>query len=429
VLSSGTLSPLGTFPSELQADFPVTISAPHVVQSDQIAAYVVSTGLDGTLINSSHAYLQNAQGTLIVSLGAVFECLLPVIPDGVLFFVPSYTFLEAVVSVWRRSAIWKAIRAIKPIFYEERGSPKDVFGDYKASVKKAKGGFLIGVCNGRMAEGIDFIDAQARAVFVFGIPYPPYTDPAVAMKREWNDGPGKTGLTGRDWYDIQGFRGLFQAVGRCIRHQNDYGAIVLMDSRFDATVTQFPLWMKSSFREHIGVSDIRQQLHEFYSQMKIRYPVVMRFEAGKPIAFACKECGDLVINIPSVDTESSIAVDRKGFLELTGAGIDNQCLFVRNGTKRTFAAGILAKMEWSADDQAGYNLIVCHCGAKLGVRIKAASNEDAELIEGLWLLLSRLTEMMQSQTQELPRSPKQKKKKEDLAMKGQTKLNFSPKGA
>lgn len=37
--------------------------------------------------------------------------------------------------------------------------------------------------------------------------------------------------TGDDWYTLQAFRAVNQAVGRCIRHIRDHGAIVLIDDR------------------------------------------------------------------------------------------------------------------------------------------------------------------------------------------------------
>ena len=39
-------------------------------------------------------------------------------------------------------------------------------------------------------------------------------------------------VDGKTWYAQQAFRAINQAVGRCIRHRNDFGAIYLCDSRF-----------------------------------------------------------------------------------------------------------------------------------------------------------------------------------------------------
>lgn len=45
------------------------------------------------------------------------------------------------------------------------------------------GAVLIGVCRGKLSEGIDFSDDAARCVIVYGIPYPNYMDPKVILKR------------------------------------------------------------------------------------------------------------------------------------------------------------------------------------------------------------------------------------------------------
>ena len=43
----------------------------------------------------------------------------------------------------------------------------------------------------------------------------------VLLKREYNNEHCKTRglLKGSDWYEIQGYRALNQALGRCIRHK------------------------------------------------------------------------------------------------------------------------------------------------------------------------------------------------------------------
>lgn len=40
------------------------------------------------------------------------------------------------------------------------------------------------------------------------------------------------GLTGEEWYSQQALRAVNQAVGRVIRHQHDYGAIIFCDERW-----------------------------------------------------------------------------------------------------------------------------------------------------------------------------------------------------
>lgn len=48
---------------------------------------------------------------------------------------------------------------------------------YKAIFKRSKssklnGAILMGVCRGRISEGLDFSDNAARCVIMVGIPYP-----------------------------------------------------------------------------------------------------------------------------------------------------------------------------------------------------------------------------------------------------------------
>ena len=39
-------------------------------------------------------------------------------------------------------------------------------------------------------------------------------------------------LSGAEWYEAQAYRALNQALGRCIRHREDWGAIILAEARF-----------------------------------------------------------------------------------------------------------------------------------------------------------------------------------------------------
>ena len=48
----------------------------------------------------------------------------------------------------------------------------------------------MGVCRGRISEGLDFSDNAARCVIIVGIPFPQMTDPKVILKKEYLDAKG-----------------------------------------------------------------------------------------------------------------------------------------------------------------------------------------------------------------------------------------------
>lgn len=54
-------------------------------------------------------------------------------------------------------------------------------------------------------------------------------------------------ISGHEWYQLQAARAVNQAIGRVIRHRHDYGAIILLDTRFSSkhAVGQLPLWLRN----------------------------------------------------------------------------------------------------------------------------------------------------------------------------------------
>lgn len=84
-------------------------------------------------------------------------------------------------------------------------------------------------------------------------------DPWVKLKRQFlderrmvstggADGGGQRGqgLTGQAWYAQSASRAVNQAIGRVIRHRNDWGAIFLLDDRFlaDSQLAQLSGWVR-----------------------------------------------------------------------------------------------------------------------------------------------------------------------------------------
>ena len=49
------------------------------------------------------------------------------------------------------------------------------------------GALFLAVCRGKVSEGLDFADNNARAVVCVGIPFPNVKDSLVDLKRRYND--------------------------------------------------------------------------------------------------------------------------------------------------------------------------------------------------------------------------------------------------
>lgn len=166
------------------------------------------------------------------SIGDILIDYISRIPDGVVCFFSSYRLLFKLVSRWKNTGKWNAMQRSKSIHIEPQRSDElpPVLDSYYKSIENGRGAILFAVYRGKVSEGINFSDHNARAVIVIGIPFPGLKDPQVILKKEHNTrfSRKKKILSGKDWYSQQAFRALNQALGRCIRHAKDYGAILLL---------------------------------------------------------------------------------------------------------------------------------------------------------------------------------------------------------
>ena len=66
------------------------------------------------------------------------------------------------------------------------------------------------LCTRQVSEGLNFTDANARAVVVVGIPFPNTKDTQVDLKKRYNDEQRRKGsrqlLSSTEWYTQQAFR-------------------------------------------------------------------------------------------------------------------------------------------------------------------------------------------------------------------------------
>ncbi len=113
---------------------------------------------------------------MIIDLGKTVAQVAKITPGGMLVFFPSYGLLEQCFDVWDNYKILPDIVQHKQMFKEPK-DPKEyqvVIQAYYEAIFRAnsQGAILMGVCRGRISEGLDFSDNAARCVLLVGIPYP-----------------------------------------------------------------------------------------------------------------------------------------------------------------------------------------------------------------------------------------------------------------
>eukprot|EP01105_Mastigella_eilhardi_P006669 TRINITY_DN1820_c0_g1_i2.p1 TRINITY_DN1820_c0_g1~~TRINITY_DN1820_c0_g1_i2.p1 ORF type:complete len:610 (-),score=178.14 TRINITY_DN1820_c0_g1_i2:26-1855(-) len=335
ILTSGTLAPMGLFCSELGTSFPITIELNHFVTHEQVfvSAVTSSGGVDLTL-----TYQRVQQRNVMDAIGAALLAIAQVTPGGLLCFFPSYGVMNHFCRHFAETGVMDKLRACKPAFFTEeqrRGGAASFaasLGAYKAAISAGRGGAFLGVCRGKLSEGLDFADDMARTVVVIGIPYPAVQDPRVATKRQYNDqqcaqarlcaqqqqqtqqpqlssspspptsqqqqllqqqqqtqqqlssSPAsqqphepqqqRTISDGSTWYTLQGLRAVNQAVGRIIRHRGDYGAVVLLDARYarPSTVAQLSRWLRGFLHVDVGITEPASRLARFFANAAVKFP-------------------------------------------------------------------------------------------------------------------------------------------------------------
>ncbi|XP_041359589.1 regulator of telomere elongation helicase 1-like [Gigantopelta aegis] len=276
ILTSGTLSPLSSFSMEMQIPFPVTLENPHVIQKYQVSVNLLGKGPDGTVLNSSYqtrfdpAY-QSSLGNSIVNFARV-------VPNGLLVFFPSYPVMDKCVEFWKDKNIWNRITQYKAILVEPKGKVafNNVMDEFYNKIQDTtlNGAIFMAVCRGKVSEGLDFSDINGRAVVITGLPYPPRMDPKVLLKMQFLNEMRK-GLSGNEWYRQQASRAVNQAIGRVIRHKDDFGAIILCDTRFSSSdfISQLPVWVRPYIIKHDNFGHVMRDVMAFFKNTEKLMPV------------------------------------------------------------------------------------------------------------------------------------------------------------
>ena len=111
---------------------------------------------------------------VIQNYGKVLVGLAQSIPDGIVAFFVSYSYMENIISKWHDTGILREIMQHKLIFMETQDVVETslALDNYpRRACNAGRGAVFLSVARGKVAEGIDFDRHYGRAVVMYGVPY------------------------------------------------------------------------------------------------------------------------------------------------------------------------------------------------------------------------------------------------------------------
>ena len=244
ILASGTLPHTDFISKELGAPFKEETRCGHVVDVKEAIFGRIITNFGRCL------YANMYKNEFIDGLGQFLLRSVESTAHGRLCFFPSYKCMHVYWDRWSFTGIRNKLQGLGVrIFQEPRNSKDfgDVFRHYATASKRTKGALLLAVYRGKAAEGIDFKDHMARLIVCIGVPYKSAAEARTIIKKKYNTECST--LSGDMWYRTDAVTAVNQAIGRCIRHQSDYGVLLLIDDRWKRELFgMLPKWLRPTIQ-------------------------------------------------------------------------------------------------------------------------------------------------------------------------------------
>ncbi|CAP36988.2 Protein CBR-DOG-1 [Caenorhabditis briggsae] len=283
ILASGTLCPMDTLKTELGMEFKQQVEGDQVISPDNIFAAVLPIGPHGNRITCTYRNTSDPESPFYEEVASIVKYVCTNVPAGILCFLPSYRVLEQLKMCMYKNQSMLHIKSKKVILFEPRRSSElsAVMDEFDEAIfnptrfgATINGALMFAVFRGKVSEGIDFADDRARVVISVGIPYPNAMDDQVNAKKMYNDQNSKEMgiLNGDEWYTTQAYRALNQALGRCLRHKNDWGAMLMIDDRLERQTSQLTTgassarvskWIRAQLKSYPSFRQFNANFREF----------------------------------------------------------------------------------------------------------------------------------------------------------------------
>ncbi|TYG56707.1 hypothetical protein ES288_D08G084700v1 [Gossypium darwinii] len=249
VITSGTLSPIDLYPRLLNFHPVVSRSFTMSLTRDCICPMVLTRGSDQLPVSTK--FDMRSDPGVVRNYGKLLLEMVSVVPDGIVCFFVSYSYMDGIINTWNDSGILKEIMQHKLVFIETQEVVETTLAldNYRRACDCGRGAVFFSVARGKVAKGIDFDRHYGRLVIMIGVPFQ-YTLSKILLARlEYLRDTFQ--IKEGDFLTFDALRQAAQCVGRVIRSKADYGMMIFADKRYSRhdKRSKLPSWILSHLQD------------------------------------------------------------------------------------------------------------------------------------------------------------------------------------
>ncbi|KAK3137517.1 hypothetical protein QOZ80_5BG0453360 [Eleusine coracana subsp. coracana] len=255
VITSGTLSPIDLYPRLLNFNPVISRSFTMSLTRDCICPMVLTRGSDQLPVSTK--FDMRSDPGVVRNYGRLLVEMASAVPDGIVCFFVSYSYMDGIVNSWNEMGILQDIMQHKLVFIETPDVVETTLAldNYRKACDCGRGAVFFSVARGKVAEGIDFDRHYGRLVIMFGVPFQ-YTLSRILLARlEYLRETFQ--IKEGDFLTFDALRQAAQCVGRVIRSKADYGMMIFADKRYSRhdKRSKLPGWILSHLHDaHLNLS-------------------------------------------------------------------------------------------------------------------------------------------------------------------------------
>lgn len=214
-----------------------------------ICPLVVTRGADQAALSSK--FDLRSEPATIRNYGKLLVDMAAVVPDGMVAFFTSYSYMQQIVREWDAMGVLKQVLHHKLVFIETTDVIETTMAleNFKRACDCGRGAIFLSVARGKVAEGVDFDRHYGRAVLLLGIPFQYTLSRVLRSRLEYLR--DTCDIDEADFLTFDAIRQAAQCAGRVIRGKTDYGLVVFGDKRYNRADKRdkLPQWIRQFMSE------------------------------------------------------------------------------------------------------------------------------------------------------------------------------------